>query len=451
MPARTRDTLTGPRPNLLVLQHIACEPPGAYEDELHGRGGGLQTVMVDQGEPLPDWRAFDGIIAMGGPMGAYEDDQIPWLKAEKRLIAEAVSAGAPFWGVCLGSQLLAASLGASVGPGPGPEVGVLSVYRTAEGAADPVFSVMPDEFEALQWHSDTFELPEGAVQLARSDAYEQQAFVFKRAYGVQFHIEVGTALATEWGQVPAYAESLDSLMGENALPRLLAEIGTREDEMTTLARRLFAAWLEHVVPGAPSGLSDAGVQPHCRAHQLGVALSNASVGQLEDVLETDAYRVTLGDGRGQHLPSPRAVAVPKLRNRIRDTPRDRAGLVNATVDLDQSTHDLVRERAPRQFVGSVWRGQPHLDGDSGVQGGADDPRSAELGQRDRHEIRRPPPCPNGGGSRERIGIDRRGGREPDRQPGGGGVNGAHDRVAGVRRHRLDTASIARMDVDGERA
>jgi GMP synthase (glutamine-hydrolysing) len=256
---RTQDTVTGAGPNLLALQHIACEPPGAYEDELRDRGGQLQRVMVDEGEPLPDWRAFDGIIAMGGPMGSYEDDRLPWLRAEKQLIADAVLAGAPFWGVCLGSQLLAASLGARVGPGPSPEVGVLPVFRTTEGAKDPVFSVMPDEFEAVQWHSDTFELPDGAVQLARSDVHEQQAFAFNRAYGVQFHIEVGTALATEWGDVPAYAESLEALMGEHALPRLLAQIGQREDEMTTLARRLFAAWLEHVVAGArPVGAHEAG-------------------------------------------------------------------------------------------------------------------------------------------------------------------------------------------------
>ena len=64
---------------LLALQHIACEPPGAYEDELLERGGSLARVMVDQGEPLPDWREFDGIVAMGGPMGAYEDERLPWL------------------------------------------------------------------------------------------------------------------------------------------------------------------------------------------------------------------------------------------------------------------------------------------------------------------------------------------------------------------------------------
>jgi GMP synthase (glutamine-hydrolysing) len=258
--------VTGPK--LLVLQHIACEPPGAYEDELLDRGGQLRRVMVDRGEPLPDWREFDGIIAMGGPMGAYEEDRLPWLADEKRLIAEAVCAGTPVWGVCLGAQLLAASLGADVAPGRSPEVGVLPVYRTAAGAADPVFSALPDEFPALQWHADTFALPTGAVHLARSDAYEQQAFVVNRAYGLQFHIEVGTGLAAEWGEVPAYAESLEALMGERALPRLIDQVAAADDEMTGLARRLFARWLDGVVQPA----AGAGAAPNATAAATNSAL-----------------------------------------------------------------------------------------------------------------------------------------------------------------------------------
>jgi GMP synthase (glutamine-hydrolysing) len=62
---------------LLILQHIACEPPAAYEDEMLRWGAGLHRVEVDEGEPLPDWRGFDGIVAMGGPMGAYDDDALP--------------------------------------------------------------------------------------------------------------------------------------------------------------------------------------------------------------------------------------------------------------------------------------------------------------------------------------------------------------------------------------
>jgi GMP synthase (glutamine-hydrolysing) len=236
---------------LLVLQHISCEPPAAYEDELRDWGLELDRVEVDEGEPLPDWRDFAGIVAMGGPMGAYEDERLPWLTAEKRLIADAVRSGLPYWGVCLGSQLLAASLGADVFAGPAAEVGVLPVFTTAAAAGDPVFAGAPAEFAALQWHSDTFALPEGAVQLARSDAYEQQAFVFGRAYALQFHLEVDAGLATEWGDVPAYADSLRALLGDSALPWLIEQVNQTERESTALARRLFANWLEHVV-GLPS-------------------------------------------------------------------------------------------------------------------------------------------------------------------------------------------------------
>ncbi len=236
---------------LLVLQHIACEPPGAYEDELLARGGEVVRVMVDQGQPIPDPGGFDGIIAMGGPMGAYEEDRLPWLREEKRLIAGAVAGGMPVWGVCLGAQLLAASLGAAVAPGPEPEVGVLPVYRTPAAEDDPVFCVLPSRFLALQWHSDTFALPATGVLLARSDAYEHQAFRVNRAYGIQFHVEIGTGLAEEWGRVPAYAQSLEGILGEGALPRLLADVQAHEQEMTAMARQLFAGWLEHVV-GIPS-------------------------------------------------------------------------------------------------------------------------------------------------------------------------------------------------------
>jgi GMP synthase-like glutamine amidotransferase len=231
----------------LVLQHIRCEPPGAFEDELRSWGAELHRVEVDQQEPLPDWRRFEGIIVMGGPMGAYEDETFSWLGAEKRLIAEAVHAGKPLWGVCLGAQLLAASLGANVHPGGEAEIGVLPVHLTPEAAGDPVFSLLPREFSALQWHSDTYELPAGATQLAYSSAYAQQAFMFSRAYAMQFHLEVSTELAREWGEVPAYARALQRLLGKDALPRLVERVREHEAETTMLARRLFAAWLEHVV------------------------------------------------------------------------------------------------------------------------------------------------------------------------------------------------------------
>ena len=103
----------------------------------------IHRVEVDEGDALPDWRGFELIVAMGGPMSVNDEDEFPWLAQEKRLIAEAVRAGTPFWGACLGVQLLAASLGGRVHPGPEPEVGLLPVTLTPEALADPVFAGLP--------------------------------------------------------------------------------------------------------------------------------------------------------------------------------------------------------------------------------------------------------------------------------------------------------------------
>jgi GMP synthase-like glutamine amidotransferase len=179
-------------------------------------------------------------------MGVYEEDRHPWLAAEKRLIAEAVAAGTPYWGVCLGAQLLAASLGARVRTGPSPELGVLAVRLTPQAALDPVFAGAPQSFSTLQWHGDTYELPVGAVHLARSEAYEQQAFALGRAYALQFHLEVDSALAESWMAIPDYVSELEQLDGPGAPARMLEQVRAVELDSVALARRLFASWLSEV-------------------------------------------------------------------------------------------------------------------------------------------------------------------------------------------------------------
>jgi GMP synthase-like glutamine amidotransferase len=236
--------------NVLVLQHIACEPPGVFEDVLVERGTTIHRVELDEGEPLPDWRGFDAIVAMGGPMSANDDDELPWLVSEKRLIANAVRAGTPFFGVCLGVQLLAASLGARVYAGEEPEVGLLPVELTAEGRADPVLACVPDGAVTLQWHGDTFDLPAGAVLLARSPAYPNQAFRYRNAYGVQFHLEISDEMAREWNEIPAYAASLERALGPKAASAFGGAIEERSTEMRANGRRLFERFLDTVV--APS-------------------------------------------------------------------------------------------------------------------------------------------------------------------------------------------------------
>lgn len=228
---------------LLVLQHASCEPPGVYEDELRARGVAFDRVVTAESDALPDWRPYTAIVAMGGAMGAYEEDLHPWLAAEKRLIGEAVGAGRAYWGVCLGAQLLAAALGASVTPGAAPEVGVSEVMLTPEAAGDPVFCVAPPTFRTLQWHGDTYDLPAGAVRLARSERYEQQAFKRGNAYGVQFHLEVDGGLAAKWMEVPEYVAELRAHGGQHRPQEMLNEVRAFEAQTVPLARTLFARWL----------------------------------------------------------------------------------------------------------------------------------------------------------------------------------------------------------------
>jgi GMP synthase-like glutamine amidotransferase len=142
-------------------------------------------------------------------------------------------------------QLLASSLGARVRRGAEPEVGVLPVYATAAGEVDPVLAGVGWPRPTLQWHQDTFDLPDGAVLLASSPAYPHQAFrVGAVAYGVQFHVELDEAMAAEWARVPAYVASADAVLGEGGLDRLLADFRASMVEMQADGRRLFSRWVD---------------------------------------------------------------------------------------------------------------------------------------------------------------------------------------------------------------
>ncbi len=232
------------RLRVLVLDHASPGELGAYERALLAARASWRVVRAHAGDPLPDWRAYDAIIGLGGPMGADEDDALSWLGAEKRLISDAVGSVTPFWGVCLGAQLLAASLGARIYRGRLPEVGVRPVLITPAGARDPVFGGLPHSIEAIEWHRDTFELPSGAVLLATSAGrYPNQAFRWgAAAYGVQFHLEMSPATARDWTRVPGYRATLRRVKEiKGRMP--LTELDRRTPQMHLLAEKLLARWL----------------------------------------------------------------------------------------------------------------------------------------------------------------------------------------------------------------
>jgi len=154
------------------------------------KGHGWTTSVVPSAPSLPAPDDVDCLVVLGGPMSAWEEDKHPWLTPEKRLLEALLAAGKPVLGICLGAQLLADVLGAGTYVGEHKEIGWHRVEATAESRNHPVGAVLPDAFETFLWHGDSFDIPDGATHLARSAAFESQAFAWNRVLALQFHLEV---------------------------------------------------------------------------------------------------------------------------------------------------------------------------------------------------------------------------------------------------------------------
>jgi GMP synthase-like glutamine amidotransferase len=186
-------------PRLLVIQPSELDPIGRLGDWLTDAGAELD---LRDATALPgSTDGYAGVVCLGGPMSAYDDAEFPWLADVRRLLAEATSRRLPTLAICLGAQLLAVATGGRVVLGlDGPEVGPLLVGKRDVGWNDPLFGEMPFMPDVMQFHSDVVEqLPSGAVLLASSTLYPNQAFrVGRCGYGLQFHIETTPELVESW-------------------------------------------------------------------------------------------------------------------------------------------------------------------------------------------------------------------------------------------------------------
>ena len=154
------------------------------------RGHEWTTTLVPQTQVFPQPEDVDCLVILGGPMSAWDDDKYPWLVIEKRLLRTFVDAEKPVLGICLGAQLLAGVLGARTYSGPCPEIGWFSVTASERAHEHPVGALLPERFETFLWHGDTFDLPDGALGIAGSTAFANQAFIWNRVLALQFHLEV---------------------------------------------------------------------------------------------------------------------------------------------------------------------------------------------------------------------------------------------------------------------
>lgn len=228
-----------------VLQHEVETGLGVFSALLDEAGVDYEVLETRGALPLPDETGFDGVIALGGSLGADDAE----LNEALHWIRDAVLRDTPFLGICLGGQLLATALGGFVRRGSRPEVGVHDVFLTDAAKRDPLLGGLPGRFPVLGWHQDAFGLPPRAIPLAGSIAYEHQAFRFGAgAYGLQFHPEVRPDDVDRWAAVPAYTGLLERAGAD--WDEVRSALERAEPELDVLAGRLLERWL-HLVTSAP--------------------------------------------------------------------------------------------------------------------------------------------------------------------------------------------------------
>jgi GMP synthase-like glutamine amidotransferase len=239
---------------VLVFQHIGVEHPGIFRDFLAADGGAWDAVELDAGEPIPSFDGpafdkYDALWVMGGPMDVWQEDRHPWLVQEKAVIREAVAERRmPFFGLCLGHQLLADALGGSVGLAGTPEIGVMDVSLTDAGLASPFLAGLPARGPALQWHgAEVTRAPEGAVVLAESPACAVQAMqVGAHAFSVQYHVEITDSTAADWAAIPEYRAALERALGPAGLTRIEEDCRRHMPGFNAAARTLYRNLMTHL-------------------------------------------------------------------------------------------------------------------------------------------------------------------------------------------------------------
>ncbi len=194
--------------SVLICKNIETEGAGTIEDFLNEKNITYTVLELSKTAHIPDPADFDTLLMMGGPMSVNEDDIYPYIKKEEKLVRDFIGQDKRVLGVCLGAQIMAKALGAGVYKGAEKEIGWYDIDITEDGLLDkrimrlathPQTADIGKTFKVFHWHGETFDIPNGAVRLASSALYPNQAFRYgENAYAFQFHIEVQKAMVYEW-------------------------------------------------------------------------------------------------------------------------------------------------------------------------------------------------------------------------------------------------------------
>ena len=221
---------------VLFVHHEDPVTAGTYDEVVSGAGHEIVRWLPFKGEEPPPLDAIDAVVVLGGAVHPDADATDPWLEADVRLIEDALAAGVPTLGICLGAQLIARAAGSWVGPVDASEVGWYRIEPNEDGLDDPLVRELGPSTHGFQWHHYTFTVPDGATELARSDRAVQAFRLGECTWGVQFHPEVSEALVGEWiGMAP---EQLDG-----SVASVTAETSARIADWSDTGRRLVLAFL----------------------------------------------------------------------------------------------------------------------------------------------------------------------------------------------------------------
>jgi len=233
--------------SFLVIMHDDQSPAGVVEDRLAARGGKIERIFPHHGEALPQAPdGYDGLIVLGGPQHANDDAKHPYLPAVMALMRAFHAEERPVLGSCLGAQLLARAYGGQVRRHTHLEFGFHELSLTPEGKADPLLAGLAPTHTLMEWHEDTFDLPEGATHLLSSEACRNQAFrLGRRAYAFQCHFETTRHMVEKW--VGVGRQGLDRHLGDavpEALARMRGDWTTYGEAQRRFAETVSDRWLD---------------------------------------------------------------------------------------------------------------------------------------------------------------------------------------------------------------
>lgn len=219
------------------------DTPGRLSGLFAAAGYEVDVVDLYCGQSIPALDRYDLMLVLGGPMHAWEEEDFPWLAAEKLAIREWVGERAkPYVGICLGHQLLADALGGEVALAASPEIGVYEVAHDEAAAGHPFFAGLAGRHMLMQWHlAEVKRLPAGAEALAASAGTLVQAMAVDRhALGVQFHCEWTLRSIRGWALVDGWVPALERHLGAGGHGRLLASAAPHMPAIDAMTKRLFA-------------------------------------------------------------------------------------------------------------------------------------------------------------------------------------------------------------------